>query len=475
MKEEYLKEGLKIIKELNALAFQAYIVGGAVRDFIMHNDFVDIDIASSARPQDLAMIYPQVNLEYQDLGFVTLKREGMIFEISTFKKEIYDVPRKPSKIYYSTNLLDDVMRRDFTINALALTDNMQVIDLVGGQKDIRNKLIRIIGNPKKRFEEDPLRILRAYELIARFNFHLSISTAYGITKCNKMLKSISHYQISKAITKIFDSLYGKKAIKVMIENKTNRYLEDYADGLYVIAKHYKKLSKEEKLALCYAYKNHIPENTCLDKNTLFKVTRLLKCIDATKGYNKDDGINPRLLVEYGLEDTLSAVKINHLIRKRYPNLSVKVKHAYQHLPIKSFSELKIKGTDIIDLNNGYKGSYVSEILKELTDEVIIGMIRNDRKELIDRASEILKDMKPNDNYDNKKHHNQSDAIDYQQIKDCFDIELKEKVEQTLNVLLSGEESEEEITRIREDIKKKVKENLIMKNSEYQKLQERGMI
>ena len=171
--EQYLKRGIEIIKTLTSFAYQAYLIGGVVRDYVMNNEFNDIDIATNATPEQVKELFPTVKMEYAHLGFVTLKEDGVTFEISTFREEVYDKPRKPSKIYYAENLVDDVKRRDFTINALALTDNYQVVDLVKGLKDIKRKRVRIIGKGKVRFKEDPLRIFRAYNLVAILKLNLA--------------------------------------------------------------------------------------------------------------------------------------------------------------------------------------------------------------------------------------------------------------------------------------------------------------
>ena len=163
----------------------------------MNNEFNDIDIATNATPEQVRELFPTVKMEYAHLGFVTLKEDGVTFEISTFREEVYDKPRKPSKIYYANNLVDDVKRRDFTINALALTDNYQIVDLVKGLRDIKKKKVRVIGKGKIRFKEDPLRIFRAYNIVARFNFKIAVLTEHAIKRSNKNLKDISNYQLSR--------------------------------------------------------------------------------------------------------------------------------------------------------------------------------------------------------------------------------------------------------------------------------------
>lgn len=494
MKEEYLKEGLKIVQTLNAYAYQAYIVGGAVRDYIMKNELVDVDIATSATPDELAKIYPakDLKMEYSHLGCVILKQNGYSFEISTFKMEEYlekTAVRIPNKVYYSTNLIDDIARRDFTVNAVALTDKLNVVDLVGGVKDIAKKRVRTIGNAKKRFKEDPLRILRAYELVARFNFNIEPSTASGIRKCNKDLKAISNYQISKALYKIFDSPYGKKAIKAMIQNNTNHGLADYSDGLYIINKNYHKLTIEEKFALCFAYKNMIPTNTSFDKVLLAKITNLLKIIAKTKRYKKDKIIKPQDIIKYGLDDLLSAVKINHLIRRNYPNYTNKIKNMYKNMRIKTLKDLKIKGNDIVALNNGIKGSYISEVINELASEVVIDALQNEYSELARRAKEIIEQMNVNDEKEiislNEEKEEINEAlvetsesdnnIDLVSLKIKYDFLAQEKIEKTYQLFVKEEMSQDAKDALKEEIALKIKKAILEQNPEYQILEERGLL
>ena len=496
MKEEYLKEGLKVVETLNAYAYQAYIVGGAVRDYIMQNELVDVDIATSATPEELAKVFPakDLKMEFSHLGCVILKQNGYNFEISTFKTEEYlesGTKRIPGKIYYSTNLSDDLMRRDFTVNAIALTDKMNVIDLVGGVKDIAKKRIQIIGNAKKRFSEDPLRILRAYELVGRFNFNLTPSTTRGIRKCNKELKAISNFQISKALYKIFDSPNGKKAVKLMIQNNTNYGLSDYTDGLYIISKNYHKLTLAEKFALCFAYKNMVPTNTSFDKVMLAKITNLLKVIAKCKKYRKDHNIKPQDIIKYGLDDLLSAVKINHMIRRNYPNYTNKIKNMYKSMKIKTIKDLKIKGSDIVQLNGGVKGSYVSEVINELASEVVLDIIQNDFMELSHRAKEIIAQMdtKVDENSTEKVELKEDapsemvveekdaalDQIDLVSLKIKFDFSYSDKVEQTYQLFVRPEMDDVAKKALKENIKEKVKRALLEQNPEYQILEERGLL
>ncbi|MBQ2892052.1 MAG: hypothetical protein IJE45_04080 [Bacilli bacterium] len=493
MKEQYLNKGLEIVKILNSFTYQAYLVGGVVRDYIMHNDFIDVDIATNATPAQIKEIFPNVNMEYQHLGCVTLKVDDYVFEISTFKEEVYEKTRKPSKIYYAQNLIDDVKRRDFTVNALALTDTLKVIDLVKGQKDIKRKIVRCIGRPSVRFKEDPLRILRAYNLVARFNFNIAIRTIIGIHSSNKYLRELSNYQVSKEIVKIFEAPYGKKAVSEMINYKTHKHLSYYGKGMPYIQKYFKKLSLLEKIVICYCLSEDIPENTCFDKVFLNKIRDLLIAVEATKNYEKKEkeNITNADVYKYGAETLLSAVKINYYIRNSYPKLFNKVKKIDKKLPIHSISDLKLNGADIVKLNNGVAGPFVKEIMDELASEVINGLLKNEYEPLKEKALFILNNMnnpkvetiseessieeetkeivKENIQQENKY------SNEILKLKDYYDREYAELLNNYLNKILSGDESEEELASIKDRCGQQVKEAMLSQNPEYHVLVQKGLI
>ena len=137
----YFQRGIQIITKINEVTPQAYLVGGVVRDYLLQIPFNDIDIATSATPEQVLELFPNAKDEFLEYGCITLKEDDMVFEITTFREESYSKKsRKPSEIHFSKKLLDDIQRRDFTINALAMPKSMVLVDLVGGEKDLKNKI-----------------------------------------------------------------------------------------------------------------------------------------------------------------------------------------------------------------------------------------------------------------------------------------------------------------------------------------------
>ena len=139
---KYFMRGLELISALKSKMYEAYIVGGAVRDYLLNIDFKDIDIATNATPEEVLDIFKDLDIDdrYASLGSVVIRENGFYYEITTFRNEEY-VKYKIKDVHYSKKLVEDIIRRDYTINALALTPNLTIIDLVEGQKDLE-KVVR---------------------------------------------------------------------------------------------------------------------------------------------------------------------------------------------------------------------------------------------------------------------------------------------------------------------------------------------
>src|ERR1041384_7017850 len=168
---------IEIIKTLRQRGHEAYLVGGCVRDMVMGLEPADYDIATSARPEEIVKIFPRTESIGAQFGVILVIYAGHPFEVATFRSdEAYVDGRRPTGVVF-TNAKQDVQRRDFTINGL-LYDPItgQLIDYVGGEADIEAKIVRAIGDPYARFEEDKLRILRAIRFGARLGYTIEEKT-----------------------------------------------------------------------------------------------------------------------------------------------------------------------------------------------------------------------------------------------------------------------------------------------------------
>lgn len=262
------KEIKYAIKKIEDNGYQAYIVGGCVRDLLLGEDPKDWDVATNAPPQKIAVIFPK---NYIDNKFGTVKvitgskrKELKIIEITTFRtEEKYTDKRHPDKVCWAKSIEEDLSRRDFTINAIAIKlvysflasisvpgkkkikkransqeikkENIEIIDPFGGVKDVKEQTIRAVGDPDKRFQEDALRLMRAIRFAASFNFKIEKKTKIAIKKNAHLLKIISQERIRDELIKIIMSKNPAIGIELLRESGLLKYiipelLEGYGVG-----------------------------------------------------------------------------------------------------------------------------------------------------------------------------------------------------------------------------------------------------
>lgn len=172
-----MEQAIRLLTILEEAGFEAFIIGGAVRDMLMHVKPHDFDIVTSARPEQVISVLGDANIETtgiigKSFGVVVAIVDGKHYEVATYRKERYGADsHRPEEVIYADTLEEDVKRRDFTVNGMAMNRYKEVIDLVGGRRDIKHKVLRTIGNPTERFQEDALRLFRACRFVAKLDFH----------------------------------------------------------------------------------------------------------------------------------------------------------------------------------------------------------------------------------------------------------------------------------------------------------------
>lgn len=212
------KEALSILNEISTLGYDAYIIGGYVRDYLLGNNNNDIDICTNATP-DIIKNNFEVIKDNSKYGNLLIKYNNYEFEITTFRIELEYSNRYP-KIIYTDLLIEDLKRRDFTINTICIDKNENIIDLLNGKRDLENKIIKCIGNPIKKIKEDPIRILRAIRFSSKYNFELEKNLENIIINYAYLLKNITKNQIKKEVEKM-----NKDAIILIKKYNIDKYMK----------------------------------------------------------------------------------------------------------------------------------------------------------------------------------------------------------------------------------------------------------
>ncbi|AKC63083.1 MULTISPECIES: CCA tRNA nucleotidyltransferase [Clostridium] len=218
-----IPKGVKyIINTLQENNHEAYIVGGAVRDSLLERKVNDWDITTSANPQEVVNIFE--NLRYKIIptglkhGTVTILINSIGYEITTFRIDgEYEDNRHPKEVKFTSNLKEDLKRRDLTINAMAYNDKTGLIDYFNGLEDLNNKIVRCVGNSKDRFNEDSLRMLRCIRFASQLNFDMEKSTKFNIRELSKNINNVSMERIRDELCKILVSSQPVYGIRNIVE------------------------------------------------------------------------------------------------------------------------------------------------------------------------------------------------------------------------------------------------------------------
>lgn len=206
MKIKMPVQAQKIIKRLEEAGHEAYIVGGCVRDSILGKHPADWDITTSASPVEIKELFSYTIDTGIEHGTVTVMADHQPFEVTTYRVDgKYEDHRRPKEVHFTKSLEEDLLRRDFTINAMAYSDTKGLVDLYGGREDLEEGIIRCVGNASERFDEDALRILRALRFQAQLGFQIEEETKAAIRRQARFLRDISAERIRVELDKLLVS------------------------------------------------------------------------------------------------------------------------------------------------------------------------------------------------------------------------------------------------------------------------------
>lgn len=362
--DRMLESALKLLKELTSHDYKAYIVGGFVRDYLLGRESQDIDVCTNATPKEIKEVFEDSFLPTEDYGSVIVNKYGIRFEITTFRKEFsYQDHRKPVEIQYIDDLYQDLLRRDFTINAICIDENGEVIDFLGGRDDLERKLIRTIGDAVDRFQEDALRILRAIRFATVLDFQLDASVSSAILETRHLLSELSYQRKKEELDKIFASGHADKGIDLLLQYHLDKNLE------------LEKLSQVENTD------SVIGIWSVLDVDLLYPFSNNEKemMADIRKAMSLNN-LDPMALYEYGLYVNSVAGEMKGLDKK-------KITESYNALIIHSRSDLDVTSEEIMECLDREPGEYLSDIYEDIEREVLYRRLPNQKQKLLSYIKE----------------------------------------------------------------------------------------
>ena len=382
-----------VLKQLEQAGYEAYFVGGAVRDLILKRPIHDIDIATSAYPEEVKQIFPKTIDTGIKHGTVTVLNDGASYEITTFRTESgYQDFRRPDHVTFVQNLAEDLKRRDFTINALAMNRAGEVIDLFNGLGDLQKHLIKAVGDPMKRFHEDALRMMRAVRFMSQLNFDLESQTKEAVSDLHQLLSKISVERIRDEFVKMGTGINSRDAFKIFLQTKLSESVPDFAGKSDLLAI-YPKLkfnpSMETSLWSIIIILLKISDNQIArfmrDWKNSNAMTEKVRKIVALFDLISEKSPSDLELFNAGKDILLNTIDVAHILGQ--PINSEALVDRYTALPIKSMSELAIDGQFLIA--NGIKpGPKLGQILNEIKQKVISGELGNSKDDIQDYLQQI---------------------------------------------------------------------------------------
>lgn len=404
-----------ILDTLNKYGFEAYIVGGCVRDSILGLKPHDWDICTSALPEQVMSVFTNRPIIETGIkhGTVTVVFEKESYEITTYRIDgAYDDNRHPNNVQFTTDLGLDLSRRDFTINAMAYNPNKGLIDIFGGKKDLDNYVLKCVGNASERFNEDALRIMRAMRFASTYDLKIHADTLNAMMEHKELLKDISYERISSEIKKMCSASSTNSLVHIL--DQTWECLEIVCNELSDTDKcmTLKRMSciydrLFARLAVLFDF----------DKDKQIQIMRRMK-------FSNEEIKNVSEIREYGryIIDELNNIdscNISYFCKKMlnrisWINCSQAAEYAisclycigderyhlvqiidkalydiYNSNECYQLSTLSITGNDVASY--GFKGKEIGVVLNYLLDMVMKGTLENDRDVLLNRISELKGD------------------------------------------------------------------------------------
>ena len=433
----FSKIEIEILNKLNKYG-KGYIVGGAIRDILLGLKPKDVDFATNLPYETLKTLFSEYTPKEtgKSFGVLRIRINDIDYEIAKFREDIYG---KEEKVTFVDEIKNDLVRRDFTINAMAYNETEGIIDLYNGQKDIENKVINFVRNAEERIIEDPLRTLRAFRFMSKLNFSLSKNTIEAIKNQKSLLKNIPEERITIEFSKLLLGENIKNTLILMkdtgvleiiipeikatynfnqcnphhnldlfshIINVVSRVPADlelrYSALLHDIAKPIVQTFDEKGIA---HYKTHEIVGADMARDILTRMKLPVKLIDTVVGIIKkhmilykditDKKFNKLLsemgynnlwrLIEHSIADNSSK---NNEVVSTENDFHERLKKAVEKQMQVTVSDLAVNGKDLIKL--GFNGKEIGEIKKELLDKYLSEEIQNKKEEMLNYVKEKYK-------------------------------------------------------------------------------------
>ncbi len=380
---------LPVLQTLKEAGHEAVFVGGSVRDLVLGKEISDVDIATSATPEEVKSLFSHtvdVGIEH---GTVLVLHHNDSYEVTTFRTEgTYQDFRHPDSVTFVRSLEEDLMRRDFTINALAVNDKEEIVDYFNGIEDLDRGIIRCVGNPMERFNEDALRMMRAVRFAGQLGFSIESDTFNAIRTLKANLERVAVERMKVEFEKMILSPHRDLAFKAFVESELYHSCPDFTEAketllklgefplekmtitqAWILFAYYERLSIPQLRKVLKNWKSSNDQISTILTGYQTLLARLEKEWDAFLAYEC-----PEVL----------AIEVEQLLPGiGHSEQLVELQEVYRQLPIRSMKDIQIDGFGVKEaLGLEKMGPIIGEVLQALQTEILSGRLANENTEIV---------------------------------------------------------------------------------------------
>ena len=374
----------QVIIELQAAGYETVFVGGAVRDQVLGKEPMDIDITTAATPEQVKQVFSRtidIGIEH---GTVLVLMHGEPIEVTTFRTEnTYSNQRRPDEVMYVSSLQEDLKRRDFTINALAMTVDGEMIDLFNGLKDLEHKIIRSVGDPHERFGEDPLRIFRALRFSSVLDFEIESKTVAAMKELAPSLDVVAIERIKIELDKLFQGNNPSRAFHYSCEIHLPQLFPHLFTAFTELGRYVPFIDSRHGYAAML-----MPTGvtaTILARN--FKLSneekRFLTQCEEALAIRSQQAFEDWDFYSFPADVLEVAERIHFVHNEGTPISRQQIEQQKSCLPFQHRSQLAFTGTDLLTWSGKPGGKWTSEWIQKIERAVVHGRIKNDAQAIKD--------------------------------------------------------------------------------------------
>ncbi|MGV3243958.1 CCA tRNA nucleotidyltransferase [Staphylococcus sp. 11261D007BR] len=380
-----------ILEHIQQNGFQAYFVGGSVRDFLMNRAINDVDITTSATPDEIETLFTHTIPVGKEHGTINVVWEGDNYEITTFRTEAeYINHRKPSDVTFVRSLYEDVKRRDFTINAIAMDAHFNLYDYFNGKEDILLKKIRTVGQPDERFSEDALRILRGLRFKSQLSFSIETATFEAM---QKQIHDLQYLSIERIIVELKKLLHGANVKATMDDlndlqfwkqipffqqfNLSQLHITQPISLEFFIALILLKFSSEQSF-----------KNLKLSNQSKRQITQIKSALTDVQTLTNEHALR-QFVYDYSYDLTLTIVQLSKLLKDNHIQLpnenlfnTTSIKHAFNTLPIQQRKDIDIDGQVLMKALDRKGGPWLKTALRDIECAIVQLQINNNQNDIL---------------------------------------------------------------------------------------------